>query len=328
MTDAVDSELPQAAKLGTAPEPGPVPIWRRALPFMLGGALVAYVVSRVDIPAFLHALSSTNYFLYAAFAFTFNAALLAADALATMVVYRRTVAPVRYSDVFVIRAASYLPSILSHHVGQAWLTYFLAKVYKAPIWRVAGATLLVYVTTFGALFVFLLVGLPLNREELTWLVPTVAVVGTAGAVYLGVVYLKPALLAGRQVTAPLAEVGIRGHLSSLLFRLPHVWVQFIGAWVPFLFFGVHIPLSDALALMPILMFVVALPISPQGLGTRDALSLALLSRYAVGSADEQAAAIAATTLSWLGVLTLVQLVLSPLFMRRAYRLLHGTENAR
>jgi hypothetical protein len=73
--------------------------------------------------------------------------------------------------------------------------------------------------------------------------------------------------------------------------------------------------------MPVLMFVVALPVSPQGLGTRDALALALLSGYAPGTPAEQSATLAATTLSWLVALTLVQLAFSPPFMRRAYTLL-------
>jgi hypothetical protein len=59
------------------------------------------------------------------------------------------VAEVKYSHLFAVRAASYLPSILNHHLGQAWLTYFLSRVYGAPIWRVAGATLIVYATIFA-----------------------------------------------------------------------------------------------------------------------------------------------------------------------------------
>ena len=118
--------------------------------------------------------------------------------------------------------------------------------------------------------------------------------------------------------APLTELGVRGHLIALAYRLPHVCVQFLGAWLPFWFFGVRIPLSDALALMPVLMLVVTLPITPQGIGTRDVLALQLLRPYAPGHA---AAAIAATTLSWAGAITLVQALLSPLFMRRAQRLL-------
>jgi hypothetical protein len=221
----------------------------------------------------------------------------------------------------VIRAAAYLPSLVNHHVGQAWLTYFLSKAYRAPISRAAGATLVVYVTTFAALFAFLLVGLPLNHGELPWLLPTTALVGAGGLAYTAVLVWRPGALTSRTVLGPLFELGLGGHLGAVLIRLPHVIVQFIGAWAPFFFFGVDIPLSDAFALMPVVMFVVTLPVSPQGLGTRDALALALLSSYAHGTPAERASTLAAATLSWMCALTIIQLLLSPLFMRRAYRLM-------
>lgn len=155
---------------------------------------------------------------------------------------------------------------------------------------------------------------------MAWLTPLVAGLGALALVYALLLHLRPAALR-RQATAPLLDLGLSGHVAAAAYRLPHIAVQFLGAWVPFLFFGVEIPFADALALMPLLMFVVVLPIAPQGLGTRDAAAIALLSPYALGTAPERAAQIAATTLSWLGAITLVQVVLSPLFLRPAYRLL-------
>jgi hypothetical protein len=304
-----------------SPPGSELPLWRRILPFVVGGALVAYVVTRLDFGAFVKALGRTNYLAFFGFALVFNAALLVADVFATTRVYRRTVGPVKFTELLVIRAAAYLPSMVNHHVGQAWLTYFLSKTYRAPIARAAGATLIVYATTFAALFAFLLAGLPLNHGELPWLLPTAILVGAGGIAYAAVLLWRPAALTSRTVLGPLFELGLGGHLGAVLVRLPHVCVQFIGAWVPFFFFGVEIPFSDALALMPVMMFVVTLPVSPQGLGTRDALALALLSGYAPGTPTERASTLAATTLSWMCALTVIQLVFSPLFMRRAYRLL-------
>jgi hypothetical protein len=299
----------------------PLSIWRRALPFVVGVGLVLYVASRLDLGAFVAAVRRTNYLGFVAFALVFITGALAADVLATTQVYRRTIGPVRYKDIFVIRAASYLPSMVNHHVGQAWLTYFLSKAYRAPLARAAGATLLVYATTFGGLYAFLLAGLPVNHGRIPWLGATVAGVGAAGVVYASVLAFRPRLLTDRPLLAPLFEVGLGGHLVAILWRLPHVLMQFLGAWVPFLFFGVDVPLADALALMPVIMFVVTLPVSPQGLGTRDALALVLLAGYAHGTPTERASAVAATTLSWLVVLAIIQLALSSLFVKHAYRLL-------
>jgi hypothetical protein len=231
---------------------------------------------------------------------------------------------VRYSEIFVLRAASYLPSMLNHHVGQAWLTWFIARAYGASVWRVAGATLLVYASILGSLLLIGTAALPSNHARMPWLAPTVAALATAGAGYLGVIASKPRLLTERRTSAVLVEAGVRGHLHALAVRLPHIAVQFVGAWIPFAFFGVRIPLVDALALVPPLMVVVALPITPQGVGTRDLLAMELFAGYASGASEERGAAVAAATVSWAGAITLVQLAFSPLFYRRAQTMLAGT----
>lgn len=309
------------------PPSNELPLWRRLMPFVVGGGLVAYVLSRLDFATFLRAIRRINVAGFVAFALAFNVLLILADVYATTYVYRRTVGPVKYKELLIIRAAAYLPSMVNHHIGQAWLTYFLSKAYKAPIARAAGATLIVYVTTFGALYLFLLCGLPLNHDRLPWLLPTVAAVGAGGILYAALLLVRPVTLAGRSLLEPAFEIRLRGHVKAILVRLPHVFIQFLGAWVPFLFFGVKIPFTDALAMMPVLMFVVTLPVSPQGLGTRDALSIALFSGYAPGNGREQLATVAATTLSWLCVVSVIQLTFSPLFMRRAYQLLGRTSEA-
>jgi len=313
----------EVAAAGPTPAPAQLPLWRRLLPFVTAIGLLAFVLLRLDFAAFWRAISSTHYVLFFLFTLAFNAALLAADVLATMHVYQRLVCPVRYGELFVIRAASYLPSLLNHHVGQAWLTYFMSKVYRASLWRVAGATLLVYATTFGCVFLIGAASLPFNHGRVTWLAPTTALIGAAGVGYMIVIALKPKLMRARQATAALVDTGVRGHLLALAYRVPHVAVLFIGTWVPFAFFGVSIPLTDALAYIPVVMLVTALPITPQGVGTRDLIALQLLAGYAPGTPEQQAAAIAATTLSWACALTLVQAGLSPLFMKRAQRMLGG-----
>jgi hypothetical protein len=290
------------------------------LPFVTAALLLGFVLWRLDWAAFLAALGTINYLAFIGFTLLFSTALLSADAFATAHIYRTRICPVRYREVLLIRGASYLPSLLNHHVGQGWLTYFMAKTYGAPLWRVTGATLLVYATTFACLYLLGLSALPFN-PTLPWLVPTLVAIGAAGLGYLVVLAVKPKVLREMQATAPLLEAGIPGHLLAIGYRLPHVAVLFAGTLAPFWFFGVRVPLTAALVYIPIIMLVSALPITPQGIGTRDVVALELLSGYAIGSADERAATLAAATLSWAGALTLVQATISPFFMRAARRLL-------
>jgi hypothetical protein len=290
-----------------------VPWWRRALPFALALAFVAVTLHRVDLRVFVRHLRAVNAPAFLAFAVVFMVALLTADAFATARVYRRTVAPVSFRELWILRGASYLPSILSHHLGQALLTYYLSRRYGVTLARMAGGTILVYASWAGLL---LAVGAGATLADGKYLQP--ALILAVGVAYLAVIAWRPAFLARTKLLAPLFEAGLGGHLSALAVRLPHFLVLFAGSWAPFAFFGVKIPLVAALAYMPILMVAVVLPITPQGVGTRDLVAAHFFACFAQGAtSEEQAAVIAAATTSWAVAVTLVQAVLGLLVLKRA-----------
>jgi hypothetical protein len=285
---------------------------RRALPFALAAALVAFVLGRLDFDAFSAALSRVDAPLFVAFAALFVLALLGADTFATVLVYRRLIAPVAFRDFLVLRGASYLPSLLNHHVGQAFVTVFLARVHAVPLARVAGATLVVYASWLGCLLLLGAVAVPANGGPLAGS----ALLLAAGALYLAILALRPARLARTKLLAPLFEAGVRGHLVALAARIPHLLVLFAGTWLPFWFFDVRIPLGAALTYIPILMVAVTLPITPQGFGTRDVLAAALFEGFAAGATrDARLAAIAASTTTWAVALTLVEAALGLALLR-------------
>ncbi len=312
-----DQALDQARELSA--RGAPEPLWRRLAPFVFAALLLLWVALRVDRGQLFEALSQAPFFGLVTFALFWNLLLLVADAWATALVYRASVCAVGFRPLFIIRGASYLPSLLNHHVGQGWLTYFLAKAYDAQLWRVAGATLIVYITTFGCLVGFGLFALPFNPTRLSWMLPLLLGCVVAGLLFLAVVWWQPVWLAKRQLLAPLFELGVGGHFRMLFARIPHVLVLFVGTWAPLYAFGVHISWAAALALIPPVMFVSALPITPQGVGTRDALSVYLFAQFV--PQEDGPALVAASTLSWAMALTLVQLLVSPMLMRKAYALL-------
>jgi hypothetical protein len=301
------------AGLSAGPPSRRVPWWRRALPFALALAFVAFTLHRVDLRVFVRHLRAVNAPAFLGFAIVFMLALLTADAFATARVYRRTVAPLGFRELWILRGASYLPSIVNHNLGQAVLTYYLSRRYGVTLARMAGGTLLVYASWAGLL---LAAGAVALIADGAFLQP--AMILALGAAYLGVIAWRPAFLARTKLLAPLFEAGIGGHLSALAVRLPHFVVLFLGSWAPFAFFGVEIPLVDALAHMPILMVAVVLPITPQGVGTRDMVAAHFFARFAQGATPgEQAAVIAACTTSWAVAITLVQAVLGLLVLKRA-----------
>lgn len=295
-----------------------LPLWRRWLPVVVASVLVATVLARIDWPSFWAELLALDYAPFIAFMGGFILALLAADTLATQHVYRRTVGPIAYRELLVMRGASYLPSSLNHHLGQAWLTYFVARVHGVTIRRMAGATLLVYATWGGCVLGLGSLGILAAGLPSFWLVPVLG----AGVTYLALLALRPRRLCRNRVLGPLMEAGVTGHLTAMLMRLPHVAVLFLGTWLPFYFFGVAIPVADALTYVPIIMVAVTLPITPQGFGTRDVLAATFFAGHVVqgGSPEERLAVVAAATMTQGVVITLIGLCLGVVLMPRALRL--------
>jgi hypothetical protein len=302
-----------------------MPLWRRVLPVLLAVLLLGYVLSRIDFGAFVQALEPRSLVLLLVFALFWNAALLCADAFATSKVYRATVCPVRFRELWLIRGASYLPGLLNHHIGQGWVTYFLAKVYGASLWRVASATLVIYITTFACLTTFTLIAFPFEYELLRWMAPMLGVAVAGGVLFLIVVRWKPGFLERRRILSAVFDVGALGHLRHMLLRAPHMFVLFLGSWIPLWLFGVEVPFLEALGLVPPVLLVAALPITPQGVGVRDTFSVHLFAAYAAGPTQEAAARVVASTLGFAVALVCVQAAFSPFLMKRAYALMPGSK---
>ena len=256
---------------GSAPVAPVVPMWRRVLPFVVATALLVWVFSTIDWGQFVAAIERTNILGYAAFGIVFGVVLLLADAFATASVYRATIAEVITKEIFVVRGASYLPTMVNYHLGIAWMTWFMAKVKGASLWRMSGRHA-------DRLRHHLRRALRARRGRRD---PRRR--PRAGA---RPDHHRDRRRGGRlprrarveaelphRAQAALAALRDRrdGPARALLPTAPHVAVLFVGTWVPFEFFGVHIPVAEAFALIPVLMFVLAFPIAPQGFGTRDAV---------------------------------------------------------
>jgi Lysylphosphatidylglycerol synthase TM region len=288
-------------------------VWRTVLPFVIALVLVGFVLSRLDLHAFLAHLKrvSSPFFFPAVIAFVI--CLCAADSFATVLVYRASVAKIRFRDFFILRGASYLPSILNHHLGQAFITLALSRIHKAPLARVAGATLLVYASWMGCILGLACIAILLVGKPLIWLALPLG----AGIIYLIILAVRPARIAKIQVFAPLFEAGVQGHLLALAARLPHLVVLFLGTWLPFWFFDVRIPVEAAFTYVPIMMVAVTLPLTPQGFGTRDVLAATFFEPYGpIGSSrEDRLAAIAACTTAWGVAITLIDVVFALALLR-------------
>jgi hypothetical protein len=273
------------------------PLWRKIVPFVVAAGLLFLAFRNIDFPAFAAALSKLNYVAFLGFCTIWVLVLLASDSLGTLTAYRGSAPGVRFFDFYMLRGASYLPGIVNHHVGQAYMTYMFHKLFRLPLARMAGATLLSYAGWMGCLVLCMAVALPFSGLSAPiWYTP--ALLG-AGVLYLVVIAAKPARLVKIGFLAPLFEAGIVGHAVALAARLPHLFILVLGNWVSFKFFDVHIPIGTAMTLLPIVLVAVTLPITPQGFGTRDMLSQKFFVMFALGATEpERLGRVAACTTSF------------------------------
>jgi uncharacterized membrane protein YbhN (UPF0104 family) len=112
--------------------------------------------------------------------------------------------------------------------------------------------------------------------------------------YLGILRLRPAFLTRHAALAPLFQAGVPGHLRAAAARLPHMLLLAVLHWGAFRMWGIPVPFVRGVTLMPVVLLVAAVPITPSGLGTTQALQVLFFSPWSpeVGQAAREASVLA------------------------------------
>jgi hypothetical protein len=196
----------------------------------------------------------------------------------------------QFSLIVLVRGATYLLGVLSYSLGQGALGFYLQRSGLATI-RAAGIVLFLLIVNSGLLLIMsglgLLAGALPGFPGLSFLALGLA----AGMLaYLIVVSLRPHFLQGWRLLAPLLEAGLGGHLRAAAGRMPHVLILVLTFWGGLQLWGIPVPLLQGLVVIPVVLFLCALPITPAGLGTFQAGMVILLSPYVPLAAPEARAA--------------------------------------
>ena len=273
--------------------------WRRLraiLPWLLGLAILVWLFRRVPVDAVVAALAGGPWLGLTAYVAAELAVLLVVDAWATEVTLRACGGSPPFRQVLAMRGATYLLNLVHFAAGQGVFGWYLAKSGRGG-WSAGGALLLLFVTQGLALVVVLAFGLLLAPA---WLASRglplagLALAGIAG--YLVVVGTAPRWAGRVPLLRPLLAAGLPGHLMGVAARLPHMVLLVLLNWGVYRVWGMPVPLRFGLAVWPLLMLVSALPITPAGLGTVQALQMSLFAPWAPGGdlATRQAAVLALT----------------------------------
>jgi hypothetical protein len=219
------------------------------------------------------------------------------------------------ADVLLVRGATYLLAAINYNVGQGAIVYFVNRTAGAPILRGVATVLFIMGINVLALLFLGTAGLTV-APSVPHAVHTLVLVAWGGLVlYTGLVAAKFRFLRDRPVFDVLLDAGFGGHARALLVRLPHIASLLLFQISMLRAFGVAVPLVDALATLPVVFLIAALPLSIQGLGTTQAAMVYFFARYAPGARQAQEAAVLTASLVGQGIALSVQALLGVACMK-------------
>jgi hypothetical protein len=267
---------------------------RRLWPWAVGLAILAAVATRIPLDAFRGAIGRGPHLLLASVDLVVITMVLCSDSVSTWIGLGALELRRPLREVLAVRGATYLLFLVNYALGQGGFGYYLHRSGTTAM-RAVGATLFLIGTNLATLLVVTTLAWgahgPGADPRLWW---TLLAGCAAFAVYLAVIAVAPGPLARRQILAPLFDAGLRGHAIAMLGRLPHVAVMVIGHWVALRAWGIAVPFGAGIAIMPLVVIVSVLPISPAGLGTTQLAMVYFFQDYAAGAtADDRAATVLA-----------------------------------
>lgn len=274
--------------------PGPAAarsIWarsRRWLPWAVAASILAALAARLPRAQLLHALATGPAGAVALCSAAVAAAVLLADAWATLRAFAVTGVRCPWRGLLLARGATYLLGLINFAVGQGGMGFYLGRTGVGPL-RALGMLLFLMGTQVAALAAAAAIGVAADAltagagAPLTGTLPLLAALAAAIALYLGLLRWRPDWLARRPVLGPIFAAGGRGFLWATATRLPHALVLIVGWWLGLRIWGIALPPAHGLVVLSVAVLVAVLPVAPSGIGTLELALVQLVSPYAPGA---------------------------------------------
>jgi hypothetical protein len=273
---------------------------RRWLPWAVAASILAALAARLPRAQLLHALATGPAGAVALCSALVAAAVLLADAWATLRAFAATGVRCRWRGLLLARGTTYLLGLINFAVGQGGMGLYLNRAGVGPL-RALGMLLFLMGTQVAALAV--VAGAGVAAEALlggagatggpgaaggagvspAGSLPLLAGLAVAFALYFGLLAWRPDGLARRPVLAPVFAAGSRGFLWATATRLPHALVLIFGWWLGLRIWGIQLPPAHGLVVLSVAVLVAVLPVAPSGIGTLELALVQLVSPYAPGA---------------------------------------------
>lgn len=259
---------------------------KRTLPWLVGGAILGYLVWRIEIGPLLNALSRADVALYMPVLAIFILINFATDTQNLNALLQHSRTPIPFHDSMIIRGASYLLMIIDYTLGMGSIVYYLKKYKGVPVPSGTGAMLFLNYITHVSLLIMAIAGclLAAATGALTNRLFTIAAAAIILLVLAVITILLMKMLPDKSfmkkirqnsVMRIFIESPVRTYLLITLYRCGFYFTFTLFFYVAVRAFNMDIPFADCVAYVPVILLVISVPISAFGLGTSQAAMLLL-----------------------------------------------------
>ncbi|MDD9944327.1 MAG: lysylphosphatidylglycerol synthase domain-containing protein [Myxococcales bacterium] len=239
----------------------------------------------------------------------FAAAIWLSDSYATARTFQRWGTPLGLRETALIRGATLLFDAVNPALGQLVLTIVVHR-RGTPLRKAIAIVLLMNVIFMVQIALIAGAGLFASTGPDNGVVPVLVGLSVLWvAVYGLLLVLRPAALQRFSTLSWLMDAGPSGHAWAFAYRLPNMAILIASQIALLWCFGIVLPLGVALLYLPVVMFVVGMPISVQGLGPAQMASVAFFSAYVAGSRAEAEATVLACGFAGTALFTLCAMLI-------------------
>src|SRR5262245_17828186 len=192
----------------------------RLLPWVVTAGLLLWLFHRIDFEQFKAGVHGAAGWLVPV-VLAAVAAVYVADSFAIWKTFGWFLTRMSFSDVLLVRGATYLLAAINYNVGQGAIVYFVHRNAGTTIMRGVATILLVLGVNVLALLFLASGGLAVAPEVPHTVKVLIAVAWGGLAIYATLVAIRPRWL-DRPLFEVLLNAGLGGHLRALAVRLPHI----------------------------------------------------------------------------------------------------------
>jgi hypothetical protein len=263
---------------------------KRMVPWLVGAAILAYLVWRIEIIPLLTALSLADVALYIPVLAAFILVNFLADTQNLNALLRYSGSPIPFRDSMIIRGASYLLMIIDYTLGMGSIVYYLKKYKNVPVASGTGSMLFLNYITHVSLLIMAIAGclMAAATGALSTLLANIALTATVllALAILTIILMK--MLPNKSFMkkikhSELMKIFIESPLSiylmNTLYRCGFYSTFILFFYIAVRAFNMDIPFSELVAYVPVILLVISIPISAFGLGTSQAAMILLFKDY-------------------------------------------------